>query len=140
MSIGQHEGSNVQIIESNTRSNQFLPTTPIPWDALAPSRCTSTDAVQYQHLRHYISPTLSCKISGAMYCFVPPRCVALRVMSREKPARAESGLRPRSPHWVVLRDLTLPRRSSADQRHLTILRSWKMVGPHRKVTHTLAWL
>ena len=30
--IGQHEGLNMQIIESKTRSDQSLLTTPIPWE------------------------------------------------------------------------------------------------------------
>ena len=32
LNIGQREGSNMQRIESKTRSNQLLLTTPTPWD------------------------------------------------------------------------------------------------------------
>ena len=35
LNIGQHEGLSMETIESRTRSNQLLLTTPIPWDPLS---------------------------------------------------------------------------------------------------------
>ena len=34
LNIGQHEGLNMQRIENKIRSNQLLPSTPIPWNLL----------------------------------------------------------------------------------------------------------
>ena len=63
LNIGQHEGLNMQRVESKTRSNRLLLTTPIPWDLLSclqkrRRRCPAVPPARWPLSRRTPSPAI----------------------------------------------------------------------------------